>query len=639
MSDDDRPPAPPRGTVLVRSGYASLFEHMGDVYAYHDLFGYVLRMSADVAALIEAFATPRVVDEVLSDAAIVADRDLAGEFVSVLVAHSCLVPVATDERDQVWDTWPFRGPWVLVHRPAPDRASLLTARLDAVSEETLAGWTLAFWDAADGERTVREVRDAIAEGLSPELRPDDDEVLATIARWVHHDRQYLRLSHHPGRTYRAPAFPAPPYLRSTMPYPERPPGAPAEPPLSARRVVSAASHYAGDRRRPMDRFDVDETTLSHLFRDPHPALGGRTYGEALLDVLAAAGAIGPAGGRVLEVGGGTGALAAGVIRAFAARWPDGVPRLSWTIIDLSPALREFQAAALADLPVRVRFVEGDAEVANPGEADHGGARFDLLLCNEVIGDLSALLLTRDEAADVLAGRAVEGVPAADADVLRRHPALLAPEDLPDEFRLNVGAFRLVEIAARRLAPGGTAWISEFGDEHRFPVLSDHLDHPEFSIHFGHLRRVAADEGFEVRYGEVPDLLGLRPGVEVLATTRGQFQALRALAARAGAKVEKVAHTRETLAAALGDRLPLAALEGLRWDRAGHRVMGLSPGDFKALLLRKPRAAPGAAVTGRRPIVKGAGSAGTPSRRRPRRGRSRPRTGPPIRPCRGSPGRC
>jgi hypothetical protein len=204
----------------------------------------------------------------------------------------------------------------------------------------------------------------------------------------------------------------------------------------------------------------------------------------------------------------------------------------------------------------------------------------------VIGDLSALLLTRDEAADVLAGRAVEGVPAADADLLRRHPALLAPEDLPDEFRLNVGAFRLVEFAARRLVPGGSAWISEFGDEHRFPVLSDHLDHPEFSIHFGHLRRVATDEGFEVRYGEVPDLFGLRPDVEVLATTRGQFQALRALAARAGARVEKVAHTRETLAAALGDRLGFATLEGLRWDRAGHRVMGLSPRDFKALLLRK-----------------------------------------------------
>ena len=566
--------------VLVRSGYVTLFEHMGDIYAYHDLFGYILRMSQDVADLIDAFASPQAVVDVVQGGRTSIEPSLAQEFVSVLLAHSCLIPVGTDERDQVFDMYPFHGPWVLVHRKAPKEASLLTSRLGDVVEETLTGWTLAFWDAADGNRTVREASRVAARTISNELLPDDEEVLATVARFVHHDRQFLRLSHHPARMYQGPLLPVPAYLRSTMPYRVR--GTAPTRPIAEQRRVSASSHYAGDSRRPYDRFDVDETTLSHLFREPHPALDGRTFGEALLDLLASAGALGESGGRILEVGGGTGALGAGLVRAFNARWPGAVKRLSWTTLDLSPALLSSQGNALAQFDIQHDLVASDVE-----SADFEPGTFDLVLCNEMIGDLTVLRLSRQEARRLLLGKGVRGVPQCDADLLRRHPAVLRSEDLPDEFHLNVGAFRLIESLARWLAPGGFAWVSEFGDEHRFPVLSDHLDHPEFSIHFGHLRKVAEDVGLSVRYGEVLDLLGFRRDVEVLASTRGQFLALRSLASRHGARIEKLAYTRDSLAAALGPHLPLQTLEGLHLDKVGHRVMGLSPGDFKALLLHKP----------------------------------------------------
>ena len=42
------------------------------------------------------------------------------------------------------------------------------------------------------------------------------------------------------------------------------------------------AHHRTDRLAPRRRFDEVECTISHLLRFPHPALGGRRYGEALL---------------------------------------------------------------------------------------------------------------------------------------------------------------------------------------------------------------------------------------------------------------------------------------------------------------------------------------------------------------------
>jgi hypothetical protein len=233
----------------------------------------------------------------------------------------------------------------------------------------------------------------------------------------------------------------------------------------------------------------------------------------------------------------------------------------------------------------VSFLTGDAAAADLGEAS-----WDLVLANEMIGDLGVVRLQRDEAPRLLAGDDLPDLPADLAAVLRRHPGVLAEENLPDELFLNVGAFQLVERLGRALAPGGSAYLSEFGDLHRFPVLSEHLDHPEFSIHFDHLRRVAADAGLEARFEEVVDLLGFDGRLDVWVTTRGQFTALRDLARRHGGVLEKRAYTRAELAAALGERLPLERLEGLRFEPLAKRVMGLAPTDFKALLLRRPGAA-------------------------------------------------
>lgn len=578
-------PEPTGGATLVRSPHVSEFAHMGFVYVYHDLFGYLLKMSRDVVDLLNAFATPRRVDEVAASPGLAVEPEQLAELIAVLVGQSCLVPVGVDEAASLPELYPVKGAWVLGLRDARGGQQVLTARRGAVTRETLKAWERRLWERIDGNRSARTLCEELAASTPRgQVAPTRDEVHATLVRWVHHDRQFLRFSHYPLQMFRPVAFPMPPYLRSVMPYEAFDPASPPERPLLEHRVVAATEHYRADARSAATRFDDDETTLSHLFREPHAGLRGRTWGAALFEALVREGALGPSGARILEIGGGTGALARGFLAALAARWPEQLGRFSYTILDLSPALRRAQRGALAAAPLPVSFLTGDAAAADLGEAS-----WDLVLANEMIGDLGVVRLQRDEAPRLLAGDDLPDLPADLAAVLRRHPGVLAEENLPDELFLNVGAFQLVERLGRALAPGGSAYLSEFGDLHRFPVLSEHLDHPEFSIHFDHLRRVAADVGLEARFEEVVDLLGFDGRLDVWVTTRGQFTALRDLARRHGGVLEKRAYTRAELAAALGERLPLERLEGLRFEPLAKRVMGLAPTDFKALLLRRPGA--------------------------------------------------
>src|SRR5207237_1660975 len=93
------------------------------------------------------------------------------------------------------------------------------------------------------------------------------------------------------------------------------------------------AHHRRDRLVAKRRFDEVECTVSHLLRFPHPALGGRRYGEALLQGLGALG-LGPGHSGVIEIGGGAGHLAEAAWRGDAGPFT----KARWTAIDLSPAL-------------------------------------------------------------------------------------------------------------------------------------------------------------------------------------------------------------------------------------------------------------------------------------------------------------
>ena len=288
-------------------------------------------------------------------------------------------------------------------------------------------------------------------------------------------------------------------------------------------------------------FDDRETTVAHALAVPHPGLGGRPYGEALARALEARGAL-SSDTVVVEVGCGTGELAAAAHR-HAARW---------IRVDLSPTLLAHQARTAPD----TTGVLADA-TALPFAADS----VPLLVSNEVIADLPAV-------PDTGAGPA--------RTALERYD--LAP--LPPGTRYNTGAIALVEEVARVLAPGGTAWLSEFGGESEVPTETEQLDHPEVSIHFGHLVQVARELGLEAELLSLPEFLGL--DTRAVQLSRPSYEALRALAQQDGRHLQARAWTPERLAEHWPERIG-----NLHWVTLDQEGPGPLASRFLALLLHKP----------------------------------------------------
>jgi Putative S-adenosyl-L-methionine-dependent methyltransferase len=561
--------APAIPARLRRSRHISWFTHMGAVYLFHDLYGYLMEMSPDIADMIEAFSDGVDTEETIQYfTGRFADAD-PRQFVDVLAGHAVLIDPGEDEFEGMWAFVPVKGKWNVWQR-RDDRLTLWTAWGDRpVQQVFLDPDETRIWDAIDGQKRLIEMRH----------HHDNAKLLALLRRLVHHDVQAVKMSMMPWSVYAKRPAMAPPYLSSTMPYPSWQPGTPVPP---APALDTYHQYISGADQQ----FDHQETTLSHLLRVPHPALAGsqgngarapRTYGQALADVLLARGAVREGQVRVLEIGAGLGYVAHDVI----GRLRDAGRDASYTIIELSPALAAAQQERLTGIAgvAGVRWLIGDVLTVALDTT------FDLIISNEMAGDLPARQLTR---ADI--GLAADGGEV-DRDKLRAVSPAAADlgvvlDDAPEPFYLQTGAIDMIARIARWLAPGGTAVVTEFGEIAAWPRLASQLDHPELSTHFGHLTQAARGAGLTAEFEFVIDLLDFDRTLQGLATTRSQFRALRALAADAGVDLTKIGYTPDLLAHAVGDKLDLAAVGDLRWDKIEDRLMGLAPHEFKALLLRR-----------------------------------------------------
>ena len=302
-------------------------------------------------------------------------------------------------------------------------------------------------------------------------------------------------------------------------------------------------------------FDDRETTVAHVFSDPHPALGGSSWGQALHDRLAEEGML-PQTAPVVEVGCGTGRMA-GDLRRRAAGAPWRYLR-----VDLSPELLRTQEANAPD----TISVHADAVALPFADASVG-----LVLSNEVIADLSAVPWTPGD---------TEGQPGEVGARIARYG--LAP--LPGRGPYNLGAWQFLEEAARVLRPGGFAWISEFGDLEDTPEEAVHLDHPETSIHFGHLRTVAEALGLRAEVARLDDWMRLDPSARHL--WRPHHHSLRALARRHGTTWPARAWTEATLARSLP-----WPVEGLRFVPISEEGPGPLITRFHVLIAHKSEARP------------------------------------------------
>jgi protein-L-isoaspartate O-methyltransferase len=537
---------------------------MGAVYLFHDRYGYLREMSPDIAEMIEAFADGMNTDETIAYyRGKLGDAD-PKQFVEILAGHAVLVDPAEDELEGIWAFVPIHGKWN-VWRRRDDRLTLWTAWGDRpVQQIFLDAEETAMWDAFDGAKRLIELRH----------HHDNAKLVALVRRLVHSDVQALKLSVMPWAVYARRPQMAPPYLSSTMPYAPWQVGTPV--PGANISLTAYHQHAITDADA---QFDHQETTLSHLLRVPHPTLRGRTYGQALVDALVAKGAIAEGRVRVLEIGAGLGYVAHDVIERLRS-----IGRtVEYTIVELAPALAAAQRARVG--AGNATWVEGDAlAVSLPDGA------FDLILSNEMAGDLPARQLSR---ADL--GLAPDAG-TVDRDKLRAFSAAAADlgvhfDDAPEPFYLMTGAFDLVARVARWLAPGGTTpggttVITEFGELSAYPKLSTHLDHPELSTHFGQLHQAATGAGLDAKIEFVIDLLDFDRDQQGLATARSHFRALRALFSDAGVDLPKIGYTPELLARTVDGKLDLATVGELRWDRIEDRLMGLVPHEFKALIARR-----------------------------------------------------
>jgi SAM-dependent methyltransferase len=227
------------------------------------------------------------------------------------------------------------------------------------------------------------------------------------------------------------------------------------------------AHHRTDRLSAGHRFDEVECTISHLLRFPHPALGGRRYGEALLQGIAARG-MGPGQSGVIEIGGGAGHVAEASWRGNAGPFTQA----RWTALDLSPALLDAQRRRALD----------------PSQAGGPHRRWSGVRCD-------ALELP-------FPSRSLDGLVLANEVIA----------DLPVENGRNTGALRLVSELGRALAPGGAAVLTEFGGDFdpgpvRLLGAGGRGEHVEWSIDFRELRAAAASVGLQTEEVPLHELIG------------------------------------------------------------------------------------------------------------------------------------
>jgi len=563
----------------VLSRNLSWFARHDEIYLFHDLIGYILKMSADVRDLVLAFDSPLSAAEVEATFPGRWPAEMLREMLQTLEAHRILVPPDARELDLLPDMVPVKARWRVAYTDPEGQVTLVLARSPAEVPRRLVltpreSW---LWTAIDGQRSQRDLAAALAEREELPLEEALEAVQQACAAWTHSSAQVLKLHELPLSFYKGHMHALPPYLLSTVPFPAL--DTPRANPQFQGPTVDLRDYHRRGIVDATQQFDEVESTLNHLFRVRHPALHGRDYPGQMLHTLLQRGMLRGPAPLVVEVGGGTGSFAEGFLQALREEAPELVAGLRYRIVELSPTLAAAQRARLARFGDQAEVIDGDAEelALAPGSVS-------LLIANEMIGDLRTAQLHADEL-DPPGQTPRRSNPEAVA-LIRKYRMRF--EDAPPVFYLNLGAMRLLERISEVLAPDGHAIVTEFGEEHAYPRESEHLDHAEFSIHFGHLRHVARKLGFVVRFEFVIDLLDMDRSLQTLATTRSYLRNLQALFAQHGLRLEKRVYTRADLQELAGEALDLDRVEALHFDRIEDRVCGLVPHHFKALLLHRPR---------------------------------------------------
>jgi SAM-dependent methyltransferase len=460
------------------------------------------------------------------------------------------------------------GEWILVRNSMEHRIySLRPNELPLIVEEKLPSLAADIFRAADGARTLRQIYEALREGAAGVDMLQDSEFRAAIDFLTSRERQLIKL------TTREEDVAYPYALVNLAPrtlYHSDEKDQPG-PDTSNEPVIDFHLHGIEEANW---EFDQIEPTVNHAFRFPHQALGGLDYGSRfcvatlrpevvpLLDQSPQL--------EVLEVGGGVGTFARSFIKQTASL---NGRKINYHILDLSPVLMANQRKILSDLlPEDRHFQQNATEFNLPGRT------FDLIISNEAIADFPVASVERVGANEWQG----EG-----AYYVNKYG--LPVKDAPDSFVVNAGAFRFIERAWQHLKPGGTLIVTEYGGHQSYPVRPSHLNHDEFSIHFGHLARCAAKVGFLCRLMTLKEFLGFDDEVSVLSGREEHITCLNHVFDLYGVTLPYAVISKSDFAARYQTIVDELTLTGYSFSplRQGYHF-GPGINEFLVLIMTKPR---------------------------------------------------
>jgi SAM-dependent methyltransferase len=257
-------------TLLALSRYVSFHARGDAAFAWHGLTGDVAEMSRDVLALLLCFDPSADDEQVANKPPEGLTKDQVGEFTSILRARRFLVLGATQNR-KVDEISPLlagipRVPRATVFEQSPDGVILYTRAGEAVK---LDATTSMLFARCDGEHTLGQI-----------LGDAGPQALPGLLRLAKANTAALKILAKPASQGGVQLNPA---AESTMPYPELP----------------DARAYAAGGPAPQQRAEP-EPSLAQLFAEPHKALNGKTYAQALAAELTRRGAFSNTK-RLLEV--------------------------------------------------------------------------------------------------------------------------------------------------------------------------------------------------------------------------------------------------------------------------------------------------------------------------------------------------
>jgi SAM-dependent methyltransferase len=264
----------------------------------------------------------------------------------------------------------------------------------------------------------------------------------------------------------------------------------------------------------LGHFEDIEITVSHLYRQPHAALGYLSFGERLFEKLNSLKTI-TSDNIVVEVGGGLGYVASSFLGYFNRNYGPG---LKYIFCDLTLKFVESQKSLNKEH--NIFYCQGNAE-----ELPFKDSSIDLLIDNENIADFTAVKLNKKLVFDFLDGR-LDSNSVCDRLVRRslewiRFGNIDVSDALP-EFIFNLGAIEFVNEVKRVLVPGGLAYICEYGIMNGYPSAVNLVGHVEYNIQFTHLIRIIEAMGMKVQVYSLIDFLGFNTEIKVIDSASLEF---------------------------------------------------------------------------------------------------------------------